>query len=157
MGAPAVIMGVGIGINAVSQIISGNAQADAAQKDAALKRLQADQVEKNAARDEALLAQQGHALIGEQTTAYAKSGVELSGTPLLMLEQTNAKVREQSIAIANDAAFRASQLRAGADISEDLGSDRQTAGYLGAAGSLLTGAGQYYLLKDTNTKSKGQL
>jgi hypothetical protein len=150
MAFPAIAAGIGLAIQGGGAIASGNAQRDAAERDSYNKRLQALEVERTEAVKTQLMRQTGDRLQGEQVSAYAKGGVELSGSPLLNLEATKAGVEGEIAEMQRDAAFRASQLRTGADSSVMFGNDRATAGYIGAAGGILTGIGKIPGLFDGN-------
>lgn len=118
---------------------------DAASQDLALaqaKGRQREQILKNAVRQERVLRIRGERTKGEQLAAFARGGVELSGSPLLALEETMRDVEEEAFAIREGAEFQRSQLLAEEEILKRSAQNRMRAAKLGAAATLLTGIGQ---------------
>jgi hypothetical protein len=146
------IAAVGTGVQIYSQIKAGNDKADAARADAANKRLQATEVIRAGEREQDLLRIRGEKYKGNVAQAYAASGVELQGTPLLQLEDTAKQITSESIALEHATQFRADQLRRGADLEEQQAGNYLDEGLLGALGSGLQGAGRAYALADPNNK-----
>lgn len=142
-----------VGITAGAKIVGAVGESQAAQKDADLKRLQADEAEKSGARQEKLLRQQGQQIEGTQVSGYAKAGLDLSGSPLLVLEDTARQVEEQALVVQHDTAFRAGQLRQGADLADQLGQINLVSGLLNAGGTVLGGAAKAY--SPANTGPRG--
>lgn len=139
MALPAIAV-VGLALQAYGTIKAGSDAAAAGERDAQIKEMQARETEIGGEREVRLLRIRGVKTIGEQANAYAQSGVELSGSPLLMLEETNAQMLEEESALKHDTAYRAEMLRRGGDISRELGAQRQTAAWISAGSSTLTGA-----------------
>lgn len=150
----------GVGISMVSQVISGNAKAEAAHQDAANKRLQANEVLKAGKREEDLLQIQGQRASGEALQAVAASGSSLSGTSLLAMEDMARQVNAQDAAIKENATFRSDQLNKSADIEDQQGDVASETGYLNAlASGMQAGAKGYsmYQPNDGTTMSVGAL
>jgi hypothetical protein len=132
------------GISAASQIVSANSKADAARKEAANKNLQADEVLTASKREQGLLSIKGDRAQGQALQAYGEANVDISGSSLLQLEDIARQTNSESLAMDHAARFRASQLRAGADIANSQANDTQTAGLLGGASTLLQGGASLY-------------
>lgn len=140
------VLGVIAAVGAVASLIGSVSEADsragAAQKDAALKRMQADELLEREAINEALIREQSDMAEGEYATAFGATGREGAGIGgRLRIRNNTART------IANfrrDAEFKAKMLREGANIADSLASDAITAGYISGAGSLLQGAGKAY-------------
>lgn len=89
---------------------------------------------------------------GAQTAAMAANGVDLSfGSPLdtlvdtaVMGELDALTIRTNTAREAYDYRVDAVNKRAGASLERMKGDNASTAGYLGAAGTILTGAGKAY-------------
>lgn len=130
----------GIGMQATGNIIAANQRADAAAKDAMLKNQQADELHAREAIAEADLARVENETIGAQKDAFGYSGfASSSGMLLSALEQTHSRANLKLTEMKRDANFREQQLRQGADIALELGSQEALAGGLSAAGGVLGG------------------
>lgn len=140
MSAQAAILAVGIGITLLSQSREAKQKAEAEREDAFLRDLQAIQVEKSAERDVRLLRTRGQKIKGEQIGAIAASGIELSGTPLQLIEDTAFAVESEISAIREGARFRASQIRAGAEARRRRAEDIEGAVGLRQLGTILGGS-----------------
>lgn len=113
-------------ISAAGSISSGDAQKQAAQQNAALARMEAEENARRAKRDT-------DALRGRQRLATAFQGTTSEGSPLLIYEDT---AREADIEVRHILA--GGSMRAQAYI--DAGNAAQTAGYFDAASTILGGA-----------------
>jgi len=141
-------------VSAAGAVYSGIQGANAAEKDAALKKEQALQVEASGYRDDILMKRQEDRALGQLSSAYAKSGTSLQGSGLLDMEDLAFQYEEQRASYAKSIAFKADQLRKGADISYDVAADREAAGYISGFGTILTGAGKYYQNRDPNLSDR---
>jgi len=146
-------------IGAVGQIQAGNAQADAqrynarvAEMNAEMSRRRAKDAQERGAREEQKKRQQIAALQGQQVAAMAANGVDLSfGSPLdtvvdtAMLGELDAlTIRKNAAREAYDYEVQAVNGQADATLNR-MGADAsQTAGYLGAASTILGGASSAY-------------
>lgn len=142
------------GISAASQIMSANAKADAARKEAANKNLQADEVLTASKREQGLLSIKGDRAQGEALQAYGQANVEISGSSLLQLEDIARQTNSESLAIDHAARFRASQLRSGASFEQSQANDTETAGLLGAGATALQGGASLYRQPNSGKTSK---
>lgn len=141
MGAPAAVAAVSVGggiLSAWSQVESGRAQRKAAERNAALKRMQADELLERANINMGEVFREGRVMAGTQASSYAAAGVGLDGTPLLVIEETLARASEEASLIRRDAEFQAKMLRLGADIEVQQGKSMEKAAYIGAAGNLIS-------------------
>lgn len=154
MADPFTLLAVGLGINTVGGIMSGEAKARAAEQEAALRDMQAREVELKAIRDERITRKAGAEFMGKQTAALGASGfaASLEGTPLILLEDTMFKIEDEVAALKHAASFRASQLRSGAQSLREQAASSRVAGYFGVFGNILTSVGQMDLLRDENNK-----
>lgn len=129
---------VGTAIQVGGSIDSASQKASAAKQDADLKDAQADELISREQINEGLIQDQSQINQKEYSAAFASSGREGSGIGGVLQLRSNT-----ATTIANsqrDAQFKASMLRAGANISDNLASDEITAGYITGGGTLLTGA-----------------
>lgn len=129
-----------LAMNGVGQVMGAHSQAAAAEKDAAMKRMQASELLDRAAQNAETYQRQGDKLRGQQVNALASSGVDVgSGSSLTLMEETAHEVTRQITNMNREAQFKADMLNRGADVSMDLAADRELAGWLGAGGSVLGG------------------
>jgi hypothetical protein len=150
MGAPGIIAGAGLGLQIYSMVSGANAQADAAERDAADKRLQADEIERRAIVREQFMRLESQRTIGAGVQKTAAMGWDVSGAPLLALEQAHAGMMQEIVEMRREALFQATQLRRGGDIQDDLAGSRRLTGWLSAGGQLLQGVGKWPGLFDGN-------
>ena len=131
----------GTAISAVGAIQQGKAAKKAAEYNAAVQRNQAIAARQKAEFDADRARAQAAALRSKQRTAFAKGGVALEGTPLLVLEQTAEAQELDAQAILYGGEVSATGYEAQAGLSEIEGAAAQQAGVFGAGATLLTGAG----------------
>lgn len=133
---------VGTAIAAGGQIHGGIQAKKAAKKRANLLREQAAR-EKEAAEFDALQQERAfEKLMGRQRLAFAASGVELAGSPLLLLEETLRDKQETINNILRGGEARAGALSAQAREVKRAGRNALIGSILGATGTVLTGAGR---------------
>lgn len=140
----------GLGLQIWSSVSGANAQADAAERDAADKRIQADEIERRSIAREQFMQLEAQRTIGAGVQKTAAMGWDVSGAPLLALEQAHAGMMQEIVEMRREALFQATQLRRGGDIQDDLASSRRLTGYLNAGGQLLSGVGRWPGLFDGN-------
>lgn len=139
--AEAAILAVGTGVQAYSAYKEGQDKKYAYEMEAGFKRQQSAQVELAALREIDITRQRGERVKQGQLAAFGSSGVSVSsGSPLLQLEETAGSIFEETNAIRQAAEYRKSTLLSESGFSSVLGDQAERAGYLGAAGSVLTGA-----------------
>lgn len=127
----------GLGLSVVGTVLAAQAQKEAAEKEASLKRDQADELLSREAINEQILRDQSEDLTKDYGAAFAASGLGGSGIGGTLKLRSNL---EQTLANSRrDAEFKARMLRAGADMQGQLASDVYTAGIITGAGTALTG------------------
>lgn len=144
-------------IGAAGQIQTGRAQNAAAQYQAQVATINAGFAEKRAAdalargrEEEARVRREGAQLQGQQTAQMAAAGLDLGfGSPLDVLIDTATGIELDALRTRRNAALEAEDFdrqawnyRADAGMSRAEGKNAQTAGYIGAAGSILSGGAQ---------------
>lgn len=141
----------GLATSIYSEISGAAAKSEAAQKNAMIKGMQADELMYRQAYNEQLMREQSERAQLDPGADLAASGREGGGIGA-MLEIK--KVTDENIAASRrESEFKAKMLRMGADVDAQLSSDLIAAGYVGAAGSLLSGAAQAYNLYKGPSKS----
>ena len=143
---PAIIAGGTL--TAVSQVrqgraaaAQGRAQAAIAARNAQLAERQAEQ-ERVAAAAEALKQERaGKALKGRQRALFAKSGVELRGTPLSVIVDTATELEADRLTILREGAVRAGTRKAQAGIFRAQGVSAKARGRAAKRASILTAVG----------------
>jgi hypothetical protein len=127
MGAPEAII-VGSVISAAGSLSAASSQKKAAQQNATLARLQAEEEVRR-------LRRQSDALMGRQRAVVAASGTTMEGSPLLIVQDT---AREAEIEIRH--ILRGGEARANA--FQQAGSAAAQAGLIDAGSTLLSGIGR---------------
>ena len=171
---------LGMGLSAYRAIQSGQAQAAMARRNAnyisQMTRYNAEvarQGAEAARRNAEIIRQAGEAeaarhrqkssdLLAQQRVAYAASGVEFEGSPLLVMQETAARAEQDALGILYNYQVKAAEqerqawkMETGAGLTEweggrqaDLqrysGDQAATAGWLGGAASLLKGGYEMY-------------
>jgi len=126
MTAPAAIV-VGSVISAAGSISAGKAEKKAAEQNAALARMQAEE-------DARLSRRQSDALMGRQRAVIAASGTTMEGSPLLIVQDTAREAEIEVRHILRGGAARASAY-------QQAGSAAAQAGFFDAGSTLLGGIG----------------
>jgi hypothetical protein len=130
--------------NAAGQVSAAKSQAEAAQKDAAIKNMQADELLSRQQINEQIMREQADRLeLGYGSLAADTGG---AGTGIGGVLKIRQDVEQNISNSRRDAEFKAKMLRAGAAVETSLASDGVTASYLGAGGSILGGAASAYKL-----------
>ena len=137
--AAAVVVGTAIQMYSSSQ--EAKAKQNAANAAARAKRIQANELLDRFFLNRDAMTLEAQAFQGSQIGAFAKSDIELgSGTSMLALETTNKRLLRQLEIDQKEAEFKARQLRIGADIDVQLGSDIRRAQKSKNASIFLNGA-----------------
>ena len=135
----------GTAISAYSAISQGQTAAKAASANAAAQRATALSVENQGAQQAADAQMKAKRVAASGVAAAGAGGVDPNtGTPLTLAGQTAEFGELDSLRIINNASRTAWGYNAGASIDQFQGGQAQTAGYIGAGGSLLSGAGNAY-------------
>lgn len=141
MAALEIITAAGIGLQAVGSILDANSKANQADQQALLDNLQADEIQRRAKIEDQNLRAQGKKVINAQKGTYAASGVDVSsGSPLVVMEQTQSQIDRMSLEQQREAKFQADQLRQGAQNLRSQANTTRIGGWLGVGGSLLSNA-----------------
>jgi len=111
MGAPAIAAGAGIGFAGNLMEVSAQASADAAAASAedrnAAFAMEAAQFEAEASeREQEIFRNESALQFGEQVSAFAKAGVDISGSPLLVLADSKRVAGTELSAIKREGEFR---------------------------------------------------
>lgn len=85
---------------------------------------------------------QADRLAGRQRVLIAKSGVDLDGSPLQVMEDTASQVQRDALAIRYAGDVRSAQAESQAALDGMQADSSLTAGYMGAGASVLSGASQ---------------
>jgi hypothetical protein len=119
---PLAITAAGTVTKVFGDIKEANQREDIAKQEAANKRLQAAETLRRGDLQEVAMRKQGAQIADSQTGYYSHGGVEMSGSPLLVLESTQAQVEQDISEMQQESQFRASQLNKGARHVRPLGS-----------------------------------
>ena len=135
-------MALGTGFSIFGQLQQGAAQARAGKTQEKLAKVQASEEEKRADEEAGQMRERAREMAGYQRAAYSAAGIDLTGTPMLVVSQT---LRDSSKDIEN--MYKQSDARrldylTNASIFKDTAKSAKTASYLGAGSTLLTGAAQ---------------
>lgn len=117
------------------QYEQGKAQAEAYAQQAAAKRIQAYDLLERSKYNIQQTKLEGAVFAEKQVAGYVKSGVEMSGSALLALEETAYKLSENVINQKKEADAKAKALFMGADIDTQLSGDIKKATYINMAGT----------------------
>lgn len=119
---------------------TARANAEAYQMEAAFQKKRAEieaQVQKK----------QGEKLLGAQRSAYLKSGVDITGTPLSVLAQSAYDLEWERQLIEAGGEYRAASAEQQARVQRMRGNQFMAAGFAEAGSSLLSGVGKWYYRK----------
>lgn len=140
------ILGAGVVIGAIGQLYGASAQAEEARRQAAIKRMQAMELMNRMDTNQAILRRRGERVaMGMGEGFGAGAGSSLSDRAEALVELTHL-ISDQR----REAEFKAKMLSMGADVDTASANTYQTAGYLNAGGTLLTGAVKTYKSLDAN-------
>lgn len=142
MAIPALAVGLfaaGTALEFFGTLGQSEAQAQAAERDAAIGRMQAKETLERARLNRGALLREEARLIGSQVSQFAKAGIDVgSGASLDVMVDSIIENRRQIYVMQREAEFRAEVLMAGAASSEDLAGETRRAGQLQAFGNILT-------------------
>ena len=142
------LMLLGTGIQAAGQLYAGNAAAANAEMNASIMRQNAAIVRSQGARNEEALRRKQSMFLAEQRASFQQTGVDAgSGSAADIQRQSEVLAELDVMTQRYETEMRALGLMTQANATEKYGEAQQTAGYLGAAGSLLSGAADYQMLK----------
>tara|TARA_R100000664_G_C2757720_1_gene146106 strand:- start:1152 stop:1619 length:468 start_codon:yes stop_codon:yes gene_type:complete len=127
---------------AFGSIQQGKAAKRAADYNAAIQRNQAIAAKQKAEFDADRQRQVAAAQRAQARAGFAKGGVVMEGTPLLVLESSAEQAELDAQAILYGGDVQATGYEAQANLSEMEGRSAKKAGYIGAGTTLLTGVGK---------------
>lgn len=130
---------IGTGLSVMGSLRSGQQKQEAYEFEARAKQAQAAQVDISAQKDIEILDRRARQFRGAQLSAIGRSGVQVSGSPLLQLEETAANAYDEMQSIRRAAAYRKSTLLTESRFSSILGDQAREASYYDAAGGILSG------------------
>ena len=130
-------------MSAFGQYQSGKSEQEAQEFNATIAEREAQLIKKGARLDEYRSRKQLRRLTGSQVAAYGSSGVELTGSPLDVIQDTIADA-ELEIAINKfNAEMGAKSRVSSAQRMREAGKDARTASMIKAGSTLLSSAGNY--------------
>lgn len=127
-------------VAAAGTAYSGEQQRKAASVNADIAQQNAIAAQQKAAFDEERHRDQLKKLMSSQRSLYGKSGVDMSGSPLLVMEDTAAEGELDALAIRYGGNVEAAQQRSAANLYRMQGGAAATSGYIQAGSTLLQGA-----------------
>lgn len=129
----------GGGIGAYASLRAGKAQEKMAKYNAAVAMREAAAAKEAAAYEEKQQRRQTEKLLSKQRAAYAKAGVQFTGSPLLVMEETAAEAELDALAIRRGGEIAAGRAISQAALDRMRGKQFRRAGRIGAVTSLLGG------------------
>lgn len=144
-------------VQAYSSIRQGQAAKEAGEYNARQAEEAAAQTREQMIQDERQLRAMARKHIGETRASYGAGGVTMEGSPMAVLEESAANAEADAQAIKRGGMARASAYERDAAMSRRSGSNAETTGYFGAAGSLLQGASKYYEQYGGASKKKSEV
>ena len=136
------IMAAGAVMSAVGAIQQGKAAKNAANYNAAIATNDARIAELQAQAEESRHRRMARKAIGGIRAAYGASGVTLEGTPTDVLYESVANAESDALNIRYGGLLRSQGFMNTAQLDRMQGKNAQTAGYMNAASSLLSGGAQ---------------
>lgn len=145
------LIGAATAMAAGGAVYAGDQQRKAANMNADIAEQNAIAERNKAAYDENIHRESVRKLLSSQRALYGKSGVDMTGSPLLVMEDTAGQGELDALAIRYGGDIAAAKQRSSANLSRMQGKSAQTASYFQAGSTLLSGASQAY-----TTKLKGK-
>lgn len=134
------ISALGTAASVAGSIQQGKQQEKVAEYNAAVAEQGAIAEEQKAAYEEEAHRKKVKSILSSQQAAYGATGVDMEGSPLLVMEDTAAQGELDALAIRYGGDVAAAQKRSQANLYRMQGKNARTAGYINAGTSLLTGA-----------------
>jgi hypothetical protein len=155
-----ILGGVSTLVSTAGAIQQGQAEREAAEYNAEVMRQGAQASRDKAEYDETIHRERIRRLLSSQRAEYGASGVDMAGSPLLVLEDTAAQGELDARAIRYGGEVEARQKLSQAEIYEQQGKSAKTASYYKAGSSLLSGgasiAKTYYDAKNPVTRVRAK-
>jgi hypothetical protein len=137
-----VALAAGTGLQAYSSYEQGKSREAIFKYNEQVKRNEARQQEYLTARKRANIEKEGRRLRASQMAAYAKSGVQFTGTPIEVMAESAAAFKEDELMAQYEGDAVRRNLLQEADISEYRADSARRAGRLGVGESLFSGTAQ---------------
>lgn len=153
MGAEALV--IGTGIQAFSSYSAARSKADMMVEQAKQRSFQAAMSRESAKREMELTDIKGKKILGAQTSAIGRSGTQLSGSNLLVLEETASNIRDELAAIQQSSDYKQYVFARESELDITLAGETRRAGLLSAFGSIASGVGSNPYLY--NNRIKGDI
>lgn len=149
---PLILMGLGVGLQALGQIQQAQAARAAAEYNARVAEMNAVLAEQQAAAEEDRQRRLSYKQLSAMRAGYGAAGVSIEGSPLDVLEESAANAELDALTIRHAGQVRATAYRQEAALERYRGKAATRAGYISAASTLLTGGGEILSMK----RSMGQ-
>jgi len=150
------IAAVGAGVGAYSAVQQGKAADDAAKYSADIERRNATVASQKSQYEAERLRKRNVLLRGKQQAAYAKSGVEITGTPEDVMYDSEIEGQLDLLATRYAGTIAASDAEARARLDIARGESARTSSYFSAGASILGGASQSIAAYGTYTNRSPQ-
>lgn len=138
------VIGLGGGIlKSVTQLSAGQKEQEAFDYNAGIAEQEAELIKQGADLDEYRSRKRLKSFTGEQIASYAKSGVELTGSPLDVIQDSIANAELEISIDRFNSETAASKKKSEAKRGRQYGKDARTSSYLKAGGTLLSTAGDF--------------
>lgn len=139
-------------IAAGGALYSGEQQRKAASYSADVAEQAARAAQEKVAYDETMHREKIRKNLSTMRSLYGRAGVDMTGTPLLALEESAAQGEMDALAIRYGGDVAAARQRSEAGLLKIQGKAAQTSSYFQAGSTLLQGAGSMYTTKALMTK-----
>lgn len=131
----------GMLFGAMGSVVEGNSKADQANQQALISYDNAQLSRQQGAEEERRVRIMGRKVLGSAKASYAASGVTREGSALDVLEESAANAEMDALQVRHKGELEAWKHTQEAGMAITAGSNAKMAGYIGAASSLLKGAG----------------
>lgn len=128
-------------MSAYQQYQAGKEQRALHQQRAGVALEEAEAVTKATRHEARAKTKEGKRFEARQKALFAKSGVKIAGTSLLVMKETASEFKRDAAFIMEGGLTEARRLRTGAGMERQMGRSAYRAGMWGAGSTLLTGAG----------------
>lgn len=136
-----IAMGIGTGMSAYQQYQQGKEQRELYEQRATAAEADAAAITKATEYESREKRKEGTRFKARQKALFAKAGVRIAGTPLLVMKETELAFKRDAAFITEGGMVEARRLRSQAGFERDIGKSLYKAGKWGAGTTLLTGAG----------------
>ena len=126
-------------VSAAGAIYNGIQSSNAADYNAKVSEQNAEAAQQKARLEENIQRQKIRTLMSKQQALYGASGVDMAGSPLLVMEDTAAKGELDALAIRYSGEIAARQARSQAEQFRQQGDSAMLGGFFKAGSSLLGG------------------